>query len=303
MKNLAAHIYRVSGCRHVLRTVLFLIALFIVSSPACAAKVLIVGTMQYPFVAEVANDIRSSLKTQSSEYGVAEVKGKLGSVVEREGAQVVVALGNDAVAEAMRLPPDIAVVYGLVVTPPKSSRQNMTGVYLSPPASEYVAIVKRYLPAIGRVSVVGSPAMIRALAAGDQAQISTHQVASSVELLTTLNRLADSHALLLLPDVNLLTASVMENVLAYSFRRNVPLLGISESNVKQGSLLALVFDAKSVSWQIGERVQSILNGDDAGDMAPSPPRKFNLFVNANTARKMGISIPAELLKRAKKIYP
>lgn len=135
MKKHSFHIGLLASGRHALRTVLLLIALFIVSSPACAAKVLIIGTMQYPFVAEVANDIRSSLKTQSSEYGVAEVKGKLNSVVEREGALVVVALGNDAVAEALRLPPDIAVVYGLVVTPPKSSRPNTTGVYLSPPAS------------------------------------------------------------------------------------------------------------------------------------------------------------------------
>lgn len=166
-----------------------------------------------------------------------------------------------------------------------------------------MAIIRRYLPAVGKVSVVGSPAMIRSLAAGEQSHLSAHQVNSSVELLTTLNRLADSQALLLLPDVNLLTASVMENVLAYSFRKNVPLLGISEGNVKQGALLALVFDAKSISWQIGERVQSILNGDDAGGLSPSPPRKYNLFINTNTARKMGISVPAELLKRAKKIYP
>ena len=72
--------------------------------------------------------------------------------------------------------------------------------------------------------------------------------------------------------------------------------------MKQGSLLALVFDPKTVSRQIGEKVQNILKGAAAGDIPPSPPRKFNLFVNTNTARKMGIDLPDEMVKKARRIY-
>lgn len=282
-------------------TLLFFI-LFIFSSPAGAARVLIVGDMHYPFVADMANNIRSTMKAQVKEYTVADIQGKLNSVVERENAQVVVALGMGAVAEALRLPPGISVVYGLVVVPPKSAKTNLTGVYMSPPVSEYISTVRRYFPAIVRVSVIGSPAMAKALSGGDTAQVTTYHVTSAFELVNTVGRLSESNALLLLPDVNLLTASVMENVYAFSFRKKVPLLGISEGNVKQGSLFALVFDAKTMSWQIGEKVQTILNGDDAGNLPASPPRKYNLFLNVNTARKMGISVPAELLKKAKKVY-
>lgn len=276
--------------------------LFLFAPPASAAKVLIVGDLQYAFVADMANDIRSTLKTQVNDYAVADIKGRLNSVVERENAQVVIALGVDAVAEALRLPPDISVVYGLIVAPPKSARSNLTGVYMSPPVSEYVATVRRYFPAIGRLSVIGSPAMVRSLAGGDHTQLSIHQVGSSVDLVNTLGRLGESNALLLLPDVNLLTTSVMENIYAFSFRRNIPLLGISEGNVKHGALMALVFDAKTVSWQIGEKVRNILNGDDADQIPPSSPAKYNLFLNNNTARKMGISMPGDLLKKAKRIY-
>lgn len=121
--------------------------------------------------------------------------------------------------------------------------------------------------------------------------------------MNTVNRLSQSRSLLLLPDVNLLSSSVMENIYLFSFRNNIPLLGISEANVKQGSLFALVFDSRTVSHQIGERVQNALNRSKETELHDSPPKKFNLFININTARKMGVEIPEEMLRRAKKIYP
>ena len=253
-------------------------------------------------VADVVSEIQVSLRTQSKEYATADVKGRLGAVVEREDAQVVVALGMDAVAEALRLPPSIAVVYGLVVVPPKNGRANVTGVYMSPPVSEYISTVRQYLPELSRVSVVGSQAMMKSLFVGGQTQVAAYHVGSSSDLVNTVNRLTDAKALLLLPDANLLTAPVMSNVFLFSFRKNIPLLGISEAHVKQGSLFALVFDPKSVSRQIGDKVQTILNGADADEIPASPPRKYNLYINNNTAQKMGIDIPDEMLRKARKVY-
>jgi ABC-type uncharacterized transport system substrate-binding protein len=57
-----------------------------------------------------------------------------------------------------------------------------------------------------------------------------------------------------------------------------------------------------VGRQISEKVQSILNGYDAGELPASPPRKYNLYLNSSTAHKMGIDIPDEMLRSAKKVY-
>ncbi|MFA7405661.1 MAG: ABC transporter substrate binding protein [Pelobacteraceae bacterium] len=288
--------------RNPLTAALFLFLLLLFSSPACAAKVLIIADTQYAMVADVVSEIQASLRTQSNGYATADVKGRLGAVVEREDAQVVVALGMDAVGEALHLPSSIAVVYGLVVVPPRSGRGNVTGVYMSPPVSEYVSTVRRYLPALTKVSVVGSQSMIKSLSGGESGQIAAYKVGSSSELVSTINRLVDARSLLLLPDVNLLTAPVMSNVYLFSFRKNIPLLGISEANVKQGSLFALVFDPKAVSRQIGEKVKIILNGTDAGEIPASSPGKYNLYINSSTAQKMGITLPDEMLKKAKRVY-
>lgn len=144
--------------------------------------------------------------------------------------------------------------------------------------------------------------MMKSLADNSSSHIVTHNVATPNELVNTVNRLTDAKALLLLPDVNLLTAPVMSSVYLFSFKNNIPLLGSTEAHVKQGSLFSLVFDAKAVSRQIGEKVQQVLNGTDAGEIHASPPRKYNLYINSNTARKMGIALPDEMLKKAKKVY-
>lgn len=289
-------------CRFPVAALLFFCVLQLSCTAAEAAKVLIVGDIKYPFVAGVAADIQLAVRSQVKEYAVSEIRGRLGAIVEREAAEVVVALGADAVHEALRLPPSIAVVYGLVVVPPRSGRANVTGVYMSPPVSEYVTMVRRYFPSLTRMSVVGSQAMLRSLLVDDHTQVAAYSVGSSTELVVAVNRLADTRSLLLLPDSNLLTAPVMSNVYLFSFRNNIPVLGISEANVKQGSLFALVFDPKVVSRQIGEKVQTILNGGDAGEIPDSSPRRYNLYINSKTAQKMGVQIPDEMLKRAKRIY-
>ena len=278
------------------------IFLFLLSSPVLAANVLIVGDLQYGLVADVAAGIQLSLRSPASEYAVSETKGQLSGVVEREGAQVVVALGMDAVVEALQLPPEIAVVYGLVVVPPDSGRTNVTGVFMSPPVEEYLSMVRRYLPAVTRLAVVGNLAMMRSLLGGDSARIAAYHVDKPADLVDTVNRLAEHTGLLLLPDAGLLTAQVMAHVYLVSFRNNIPLLGISEANVKQGALFALVFDQKAMSRQLGEKVQTILDGYRAGDIPASPPEKYNLYINSTTARKMGIEIPDEMLRQSKKIY-
>jgi ABC-type uncharacterized transport system substrate-binding protein len=37
-------------------------------------------------------------------------------------------------------------------------------------------------------------------------------------------------------------------------------------------------------------------------LPPSPPKRFNLFVNTTTAKKVGVTIPDEMMQVAKRIY-
>ncbi len=297
-------IYVYNVLRRAVPLALLLSVLPVVTGGASAADVLIIGDIQFRQVADVAAEIKAVVRSQTKEFATGDIKGRLESVVGRENPRVIVALGLEAVAEATRLRDPIPIVYGLVIAPPKSGRANMTGVYMSTPVSEYFAVAKRYLPSISHLSVVGSHSLMNFLLDVEGSHVNAHRVNSSPEFMSAVNRTPNSHALLLLPDANLLTSSLMEKVFLFSFRESIPVLGFSEGNVKQGALFALVFEPKGLGRQIGEKVNKTLVRAEAGDVpTASPPKKFNLFINTNTAKKMNITIPEEMLKRAKKVYP
>lgn len=289
------------GSRRVLP--LFFCACLFFATSAESAEVIVIGDTHLAPVVHIISGIRETLDTSTKVYPPSIVKDRLKGIASKEDAKVVIALGRDAIDEALRLPPSIPVIYGLVITPPLLNRPNTTGFYMATPVREYVAVARKYLPSIRRIAVVGSADLIRALEGTGDSQVTLHRVKNSFEMVETVKQLDSADAILLLPDVALLTTSALEEIYLFSYRKKIPILGISERNVRQGALFALVFDPVSVGRHIGEDAANALKGLDVGRIPPSPPPKFELYLNTATAEKMGLSISAELLRKAKKAYP
>jgi len=273
------------------------------ASPCESADVIIVGDTHLKPVNDIISGVREKLDSPVKIYNPSDVKGRLKGIAAKEEARVVIALGREAMEEALKLSPSIAVIYDLVITPPEIDRPNTTGVYMATPVREYVDIVKGYLPSIRRIAVIGSHDLMKILDGTANPQVLAYSVRSSFEFVSAVKRVDSDGAILLLPDVGLLTSTTIEEVYLVSFRKNIPILGISEKHVKQGALFALAFNPVSVGRQLGEKASKALNGMDVGQIPPSPSREFELYINTDTARKMGIHIPAELLRKAKRIYP
>jgi hypothetical protein len=289
-----------SSWRSVVPGIAFCLVLFALSTEA--ADVIVVGDTQLKPVAEIVSGIRGTINASVPVYAFSDVKGKLKTVAARESAMVVIALGKDAIEEAVHLPPSTAVIYDLVIIPPAVSRPNMTGTFMATPVSEYITLINRYLPSLKRTSAVSGQNVLRILAS-DQPHVSVFPVSNSFELVKTIRQLDQTDALLLLPDISLLTATAVDEIYLFSFRKKIPILGISERHVKQGALFALVFDPVHVGRQLGELAIKSLSGEDIGKISPAPSRRYDLYVNSDTADKMGIALPGEMIKTAKKVYP
>jgi ABC-type uncharacterized transport system substrate-binding protein len=267
-----------------------------------AADVLIVADSQLKPVMEVTQGLRKTLRATTRTYSPNEVRGNLAGVVQREGARVVISLGREALAEALVLPPSIPVIYGMVVMPPLTNRPNTAGFYMATPSREYVELVRKHLPALKRVAVVASRDFLNVL--NDvSVPVSAYPVKNMFEFVSSLRQLENIDAILLLPDSGVMTATAMEEAYLLSFRRRIPLLGVSERHVKEGALLALVVDMVNLGRVIGEYATSSLKSGSAGQQQALPPGKFELYLNMDTARKMRISIPDELMRMARKAYP
>jgi len=279
-----------------------LLIIFLSVVPSESADVIIIGDIQLRPVADIISGIKETVEDSIKVYPLSEAKGRFRSIAEREEAKVVVALGKDALEEALKLPTSIAVIYDLVITPPSISRPNTTGFYMATPVREYVDLVKNHFSSIRRIAVVGSRDLMGLLEAQGP-QVASYNVKSSFEVVNAVKQVDSSDAILLLPDVSLLTATALEEVYLLSFRKGIPVMGVSEKHVKRGALLALVFDPVSVGRQIGETASNAVSGKDIGNIPPSPPRRFGLHLNTDTAKKMGINLSAELIRKAKKLYP
>lgn len=284
--------------------ILYTLICILLTGVSCrAADVLIIADAQLKPVMEVTQGLRKTLRASTRTYSPNEVRGNLAAIVQREGARVVISLGRDALALALTLPPSIPVIYDMVVTPPEISRPNTAGFYMATPTSEYAELVRKHLPSLKHVAVVASRPFLNILANEASAPVSAHSVKNVVEFVATVKQLDTVDAILLLPDTGVLTSTAMEESYLLSFRRRIPLLGVSERHVKEGALLALVVDMVNVGKVIGEYATNALKSGSVGQPPATPPRKFELYLNMDTARKMRISIPDELVRIAKKSYP
>jgi ABC-type uncharacterized transport system substrate-binding protein len=253
--------------------ILYTLICILLTGVSCrAADVLIIADAQLKPVMEVTQGLRKTLRASTRTYSPAEVRGNLAAIVQREGARVVISLGREALALALTLPPSIPVIYDMVVTPPAISRPNTAGFYMATPTSEYAELVRKHLPTLKHVAVVASRTFLNILADEASAPVSAHSVKNVVEFITTVRQLDTVDAILLLPDSGVLTSTAMEESFLLSFRRRIPLLGVSERHVKEGALLALVVDMVDVGKVIGEHATSALKSGSVGQHpAPPPP--------------------------------
>jgi hypothetical protein len=285
---------------------IFLLTILYLQLSACpgqATDVLVIGDSRLKPVVEILSGIAKTLKTPLKTYAPSQVQGTLEALASEEHAKVVVALGREAIAEALRLPSSVLVIYDLVVVPPVITRPNTTGFYMATPAREYAEFVASHLRDFSRIAVLGSRDQLNLLSRGDSALLVNYSVRNSFDLVNTLQQVNGADAILLLPDASLLTATALEQAFLLSFRKRIPLLGISEKSVKDGALFALVVDPVHMGRQIGEYATRALKGAAIGQIPPSPPRKFDLFINLDTARKMGIRLSEETLHGAKRTFP
>ena len=290
------------------RFFLFISITFIILFSAVQSEssdVIIIGDFRLKPINDIVTIIRESLSSEAAVYLPKDVKGILNSVVRKENAKIVIALGGEPTNDALSLPESLPLIYGLLIKPPITNRLNITGVYMTTPVSEYISLLERYFPNIRRLGIVLEPETGNVLLhETSSTSVTLYKANNSYEFIKGINHLGGNiDAFLLLPEKNLLTSTAMEELYRSSFADKVPVVGVSEKHVKMGSLMALVFDESGMGKQIGELAQKVLSHGNAAGIAPAPPEKFNLYLNIETAKAMKISIPAELFKKARVIYP
>ena len=91
------------------------------------------------------------------------------------------------------------------------------------------------------------------------------------------------------------------SIIGFATRQRLPLAGGWGLWADQGALLSYGPDPNVVVVRAAGYIDRILRGAKVGDLPVEQPTKFDLVVNANTAKALGLVVPPSLLAQADRV--
>ena len=298
-------------------------ALFLVfslcSSAGAAEKIaVLVSTKDAPFE-EALKGFQGFLDKAAvqAEYEVHKLEGsaaKAGQAVQavkKSGARLVLTLGSLATDAAIKEIPDIPIVACMVLRSDGLKKSpNVTGVGLEFSLEVQTSWLQVLLPTAKTVGVLYNPDenKMRIEAAGRIMQnmglkLVAQEVRSSQDVTAALEGLVKKVDVLWgLADTVAMTPQTAKNVLPFSVRNNIPLIGPSPTWVKAGALYALEWDYADVGAQAGDMAVKVLKGAPPSAIPTASPRKVFYALNLKTAQEMKVNFSDQLIRGAKHTF-
>jgi ABC-type uncharacterized transport system substrate-binding protein len=218
---------------------------------------------------------------------------------------LLITVGNEAALEAARLGAT-KVVYGLIPEATWHTVQQLrpqadgdaSAVFLEQPLARQFRLLKAAMPENRqRVGVVLGPeswtqhdalaeaAIAEGLVLKVQRVWDQDQVGATVEALA-----AQTDMLLAIPDSLVFNRDNLYGIILTSYSAGVPLVGYSEGLVNAGAMLGLYTAVPNMARQLAQLSAAFIAGAHALPPA-SRSRYFEIAVNRNVARSLGIDLP------------
>lgn len=110
---------------------------------------------------------------------------------------------------------------------------------------------------------------------------------------------AGTNALFILTDA--MFSSHVSQIAQAALNSRIPAVYDRKDFVEAGGMMSYGANIADLSRRAAEYVDRILKGAKPGDLTLVQPTKFDLSINLNTARQIGVTIPPEVLARADKV--
>lgn len=276
------------------------------------------------FIKEMARlgyvDGESVLYDQSNAQGDMPTAQTIAQNLVRDHCALIFAIStpsSQAVAQAIK-GTQIPLVFGAVTDPVAAGLveslglpgRNITGTSDQWPVREQFELLLRLVPRVKRIGLVVNPGEANADANLKVVQgvcrdlgldVVTVPVSNTSEVQAAAASLVGRCDALYVPADNTVIAA-MEALVRVSEQNKIPLLPGVSSNVQQGGFGTLGPDYTDIGTQSAQIAAQVLKGKNAGDIPVAVAKRFEYFFNLRSAKATGVEIPAELLKRAAKVY-
>jgi putative ABC transport system substrate-binding protein len=175
-------------------------------------------------------------------------------------------------------------------------------------SEKWLEIVKEFAPRTSRIALLCnpdtapdarnflSPLEAAAPSVASKPVMMTFRTATDIErAIAAFARPANS-ALLIAPDLS--TVLHRRSIIDLANRHRLPAVYPSRFFATDGGLVSYGIDTAAECKAAASYIDRILRGQSPGDLPVQPPTKFELVVNAKTAKALGIAVPPALLARA-----
>ena len=295
------------------------LSLTVMASPAAAARVAVLMSAK---VSEYEEALKGFKETAAG-HQVAAVydmdgdldrgRKQLAEIEEKVKPDLIFAVGIWALQAVISRPTAVPVVYAMVLNPPSvigAEAKNVTGASMNVPVEQPIRLFKQLGPQIKRIGVIFNKnrtgylvRQAQVVAREEGLELVTREIGSAKEVIVALESFQDGiDALWIVPDEMTLSQAVVQQMLLFSYRKRIPLLGLSDRHAQMGALFSLSFaSGEDIGRQAGELAQAILTGRAASGVPPTNARKLFLTVNLKAAQKLGLEVPRAILTRASNV--
>ena len=176
----------------------------------------------------------------------------------------------------------------------------VAGLVQPPPYAAQLRLVRTLAPTAERLLVphfAAPPAGLARAANEFGLNVVPIPLADGDDIPTVLGaRVTDSDVLFLSADPGIEAA--VELLVDMAVEHRLPVVASSEDAVSRGAVAAIDYDPYDVGRQTGAQVLSILEGRTAGELGISEARPTKLVLNEDTAQRMNLVLPRELVNQA-----
>jgi putative tryptophan/tyrosine transport system substrate-binding protein len=235
--------------------------------------------------------------------------------------EVIVSSGGPTLASLQQTTRTIPLVFGGVLDPVAAgfvdslSRPggNITGFsnFEFAMGGKWLGTLQEIAPGIARIAVlrdsgalVGAAGMMGAIQAvlpSFAVPLSTASGRDAAEFELVIDSFAaePNGGLIVLPAPN--TIRHRQAIIASAARRRVPAIYPYRFFVKDGGLISYGIVSSDMFRRAAAYVDAILKGAKPSDLPVQQPTKFEMVINLNTAKSLGLTVPPTLLARADEV--
>lgn len=180
----------------------------------------------------------------------------------------------------------------------------LSAIYLDQPLQRQLALLQLALPLVRQIGVLTGPdssdrlAELSALTHARGWDLRHARVTGAEALYPALRDTLDgSDVLLALADPLVFNNASIRNILLSSFRAKVPMLAFSPAYARAGAVMSLYTTPSQVGAQAAREVQTLLRLGHFAERVQYPD-DFEVAVNHNVARSLGLALDGDALREA-----